>query len=56
MSLLIDDIWVDTGERTFSIEGIIKGTFALDDEEALTVELPHTVGESVGFAFTSSRR
>ena len=35
LTLLVDTIWVDTVERKFTIDGEIKGTYALDEPFAL---------------------
>jgi len=33
LTLLVDTIWVNSVERTFTIEGEIKGTYAIDDSD-----------------------
>jgi site-specific DNA recombinase len=56
LALIVDVIWVDSEKRVFTIEGEIKGTFALDNEDK-GVSLPPASSDSgAGVAFSSSRK
>ncbi len=63
LSILVDVIWVDSVERTFTIEGEIRGTFALDDDNSESrsnsggspFSLP-TSNQKGNFGFTSTPR
>lgn len=55
LSLLVDTIWVNPRDRTFTIEGEIKGTFAFG-EDAEKTDTPISGDQTEGFASLSSRR
>ena len=54
LELLVDVIWVNSETRTFTIEGVIRGTFALDEAQGLRLELPVASEEEGEFAFIST--
>ncbi|MBI3361896.1 MAG: hypothetical protein HY023_12385 [Chloroflexi bacterium] len=56
LSLLIDVIWVNSEERTFTIEGEIKGTFALGTDEDETASTPISGVTDNSLVFISGRR
>ncbi len=54
LELLVDVIWVNSETRTFTIEGVIRGTFAIDETQGLRLELPIASEEEGEFAFIST--
>lgn len=56
LSLLVDVIWVDSAESTFTIDGVIRGTFALAVGDRITIDLPVLLDLPDQVAFASSRR
>jgi site-specific DNA recombinase len=57
LTLIVDVIWVNTVEQTFTIEGEINGTFSLDDSNDDNIP-PTNTNSAIGsnFGFLSSRR
>jgi site-specific DNA recombinase len=57
LSVLVDVIWVDSIQKTFAIEGEIRGTFALDrEDEGESLATPISGSENVDFGFDSTLR
>lgn len=52
LASLVEVIWVNSFDRTFTIQGEISGVFALDDESVQYS--PPQGGENGGFGFTST--
>lgn len=55
LSTLVEVIWVNSAERTFTIEGEISGVFAFDDEADEQASFPQSGDPNDGFGFTSTR-
>jgi len=56
LSTLVEVIWVNSTDRTFTIEGEISGMFSFGDGESEGYSSPQSDGTNSGFGSTSTRR
>lgn len=56
LELLVDIIRVNSVEGTFTIEGVIQGSYAFGDEQLITIEMPQTLPQQADLAFVSGRK
>ena len=56
LELLVDVIWVNSVERTFTIEGVVRGTFGLAEPQGDLIAIPLALPLTADLAFVSSRK
>lgn len=56
LTLLVDTIWVDSAGGTFTIDGVIRGTFAVEPGGGIAILLPGGCAVGDSFASTSGQR
>ena len=55
LATLVEVVWVNSKERTFTIDGEISGKFAFDDEESEQPLMPQSGDQNSGFGFISAQ-